>query len=283
MTRLPYLLEAGPFRLQLGVESKLMGVLNATPDSFSDGGLYLDPAQAEIQAVRMQDEGAHILDVGGESTRPGAKPVSAREEVRRVRPVLKRVIPILKIPVSIDTTKLDVAKAALDEGAVIVNDIRGLLGDKKMARMIARYGASVVLMHMKGTPRTMQRRPSYRQVVREVVLSLKKSITAAREAGIPKNRILIDPGFGFGKTADHNFSLLRHLDRIAALGYPVLVGLSRKSFLGNFLELAADRRLGVSLAASVMAAERGSHVFRVHDVGEHRKCLAVADRLMQSQ
>lgn len=271
---------AGKSRLRLGEETKLMAVLNVTPDSFSDGGRFLDPARAELEALRLQDEGAHILDVGGESSRPGAPAVSWRQELSRIRPVLRRILPKLKIPVSVDTTKPEVAEAALEEGASIINDITGLRS-KRLAKLIAARGASVVLMHMQGTPRTMQKKPRYGNVVRDVKASLARSAGRARSAGVPKSRILLDPGFGFGKTMEHNFSLLSRLAEFASLGYPVLVGLSRKSFLGNWLGLPVGDRLNVSVAAAVAAVERGAHVLRVHDVLAHRQAAAVADRLME--
>ena len=268
---------AGPVRFRLGTETKLMGVLNITPDSFSDGGRFIDPARAEIEALRMQDEGAHFLDLGAESSRPGAAVVPWREELKRLRPVLKRLLPKLKIPVSVDTCKPEVAEAALEEGVALVNDITGLRS-KRMAKLISKNKASVVLMHMQGSPRTMQKNPHYRDVVKEVKAALKLSAGIAREAGIPAGRILLDPGFGFGKTVEHNFSMLSHLDEFASLGYPVLVGLSRKSFLGNMLGLPAGDRLHVSIAAASAAIFRGAHVLRVHDVLAHRQAASVADR-----
>ena len=269
--------------MRLGAETKLMGVINITPDSFSDGGRFLDPAHAELQALRMKDEGAHLLDLGAESSRPGASLVSWRDELKRLQPVLKRLVSKVQIPISVDTYKYEVAEAALDLGASVVNDITGLRGNKRLAKLIAASGASVVLMHMQGTPQTMQKDPKYRSVVREVKASLKRSVDAAREAGVPKKRILIDPGFGFGKTAEHNFSLLSHLDEFASLGYPVLVGLSRKSFLGNFLGLPVGDRLQVSVSAAVTAIAGGAHVLRVHDVLAHRQAAAVADRIWSGE
>lgn len=256
-----------------------MGVLNVTPDSFSDGGKFLDPGRAEEAALRMRDEGAHFLDIGGESSRPGARQISWREEIRRILPVLKRIVPKIKIPISVDTYKYEVASAVLGEGALIINDIQGLRSGKKLARLIAQHKASVVLMHMRGTPGTMQKDPRYKSVVREVMDSLRRSARTAREAGIERSRILLDPGFGFGKTSEHNFELLSHLDRFAGLGYPVLVGLSRKSFLGNLLGLPVDERLYASLAGAAAAIERGAHVLRVHEVLPHRQLMTIADRL----
>lgn len=259
-----------------------MGVINVTPDSFSDGGRFIDPARAEIQALRMQDEGAHFLDLGAESSRPGAPSVSWREEWRRLQPVLKRLAPKLKLPISVDTTKPEVAEAALEQGAVLVNDITGLRS-KRMAKLIAKNNASVVLMHMQGTPRTMQKKPSYRNVVKEVKAVMRRSIHAAREAGIPASHILIDPGFGFGKTVEHNYSLLSHLDEFTSLGYPVLVGLSRKSFLGAALGLPVGNRLHVSIAAACVAIAGGAHVLRVHDVLAHRQAASAMDCLRSAR
>jgi dihydropteroate synthase len=278
--RRPYEFAAGAFRFCLGEETKLMAVLNVTPDSFSDGGKFFDPARAELAALRMQDEGAHILDIGGESSRPGAPSVPWKEELARIRPVLKRLAPKLKIPISVDTCKAEVAQAALDEGASIINDITGLRANKKLGRLVARSGGAIVLMHMQGSPRTMQKDPRYKDVVREVKASLKRSASLAREAGVPRRSIVLDPGFGFGKTAEHNFSLLSSLDEFASLGYPVLVGLSRKSFLGNPLGLAAGERLHVSVSAAVAAIGRGAHILRVHDVRAHAEAAAVADKLL---
>ena len=262
----------------LGRETKIMGVLNVTPDSFSDGGCFLDPALAEKQALVLQDEGAHFIDVGGESTRPGSRPVTTREELRRVLPVLKRLSKKIKIPVSIDTSKYDVALAALDHGASLVNDITALSGDRRMGKLIARYRASVVLMHMQGTPETMQKRPRYRDVVKDVKQFLKKAIHQALEAGIPRARVIVDPGFGFGKSTDHNMTLLGRLDELSSLGQPVLVGLSKKSFLGHLLGVPTGQRLTASLAAASVAIERGAHVLRVHDVSAHRQLAVLVDR-----
>ena len=258
-----------------------MAVLNVTPDSFSDGGRYLDPAIAEKKALQMQDEGAHILDIGGESSRPGSAPVSTREEIRRIAPVLKRLSKKIKIPVSVDTYKYDVAKAALDEGAVIVNDITAL-GDRRMAKLIARYGASVVLMHMRGTPASMQKDPRYRSVMKEVKTYLKRSVDRALDGGIRKTRIAIDPGFGFGKTVEHNLVLLRDLEEMRSFKLPVLVGLSQKSFLGQLLGVPVEERLAGSLAAASAAIQRGAHLLRVHEVRPHRRLAALLDSLQSA-
>lgn len=265
--------------LQLKNETKIMGVLNVTPDSFSDGGRFMDPGKAEAQALRMADEGAHFIDIGGESTRPGSRSVSWREEVDRVIPVLKRLKRQFQIPISIDTYKYEVVSAALDEGADLINDIYGLRFHKKTARRIAQSGAGVVLMHMQGTPKTMQKNPSYKDLIREIKNSLKKSIDSACEAGILRSRIAIDPGFGFGKTQDQNFELLAGLHEFVAMGYPLVVGLSRKSFLGNYLGLPATERLSASLAAAAVAVQKGANILRVHDVLAHRQLAQIVDRV----
>lgn len=255
-----------------------MGILNVTPDSFSDGGRYLDPARAEQQALKLQDEGAHFIDIGGESTRPGSKPVGAREEIRRILPVLKRLSKKIKIPLSVDTYKYDVAAAALDEGAVIVNDITALSGDRRMAKLVARHGASVVLMHMQNLPATMQNNPQYGEVTKEIVAYLKKAVKVALDAGILKNRIAVDPGFGFGKTQEHNLRILCELREFAGLKLPVLVGLSRKSFIGQLSGAPAEKRLPGSLGAAAVAIQQGAHILRVHDVAAHRQLAAIIDR-----
>ena len=270
---------AGQTVFRLGEETKIMGVLNITPDSFSDGGKFLDPGMAEWQALQMRQEGAHILDIGGESSRPGSKPISWREELRRILPVLKRIARKIEIPISIDTYKYEVAQAALDEGACIINDIYGLRSNKKLAKLIARKKASVVLMHMQGNPETMQKNPDYKNVLKETKDFLKKSVAVALDSGIERSRMLVDPGFGFGKTVTHNFQILSELDQFVSLGYPVLVGLSRKSFLGSFFSLPVGERLYASLAAAVYASEHGAHVLRVHEVSAHRHAASVIDRL----
>ncbi len=267
--------------LQLKNETKIMGVLNVTPDSFSDGGRFMDPGKAEVQALRMAAEGAHFIDIGGESTRPGSRPVGWREEIGRVIPILKRLKHQIKIPISIDTYKYEVVAAALDEGADLINDIYGLRFHKKIARRIAQSGAGVVLMHMQGTPKTMQKNPSYKNLIKDIKASLKKSIDGAREAGILRSRIAIDPGFGFGKTQDQNFELLADLHEFVAMGYPLVVGLSRKSFLGNYLGVPATERLSASLAAAAVAVQKGAHILRVHDVLAHRQLAQIVDRVIK--
>ncbi|MGH7197373.1 MAG: dihydropteroate synthase [Candidatus Omnitrophota bacterium] len=278
--RAPFNCDLGGRTVCLGRETKIMGVLNVTPDSFSDGGLFRDPGRAAEQALRMEREGAHLLDVGGESSRPGARPVTAKEEIRRIRPVLKRLSRKIKIPVSVDTYKYEVAHAALDEGAVLVNDIRALRANPRLAKLIGRYKAGVALMHMRGMPQTMQKRPAYRHLLKEIREYLQKAVGLALEAGIPRNRILIDPGFGFGKTTGQNLEILGRLESFARLKVPVLVGLSRKSFIGNVLGVPVGERLYGSLAAAAVAIQRGAHILRVHDVKAHRDLATLVDRTL---
>lgn len=266
--------------MELGKETKLMGVLNVTPDSFSDGNLFLNPKRAIRQAMRMIQEGADIIDIGGESTRPGARPVSAREEMRRILPVIQHLKRTSSIPLSVDTTKPQVAEAALEEGADIINDITGLR-HKKMAPLVSRYRAGVIVMHMKGSPQTMQRSPFYRRLIPEIKKSLQRGVQTALEAGISSRNILIDPGIGFGKTFQHNIEILRLLYSFQVLNQPILVGVSRKSFIGHYLgNVPPDQRLSGSLALAVISIMNGTHVLRVHDVKEHREVVKCIDPLL---
>ncbi len=258
---------------------KLMGVVNVTPDSFSDGGLYLDPAAAIAHGQELVAAGAGILDVGGESTRPGAAEVAAAEELRRVLPVVEGLAGG-EAEVSIDTSKAAVAAAALDAGATIVNDVTALRGDPEMAALCAERGATVVLMHMRGSPRTMQEDPTYEDVVAEVKDFLAARLAAAGAAGIAAGRVWLDPGIGFGKTAEHNLELLRRLGELRELGRPLVIGTSRKSFIGRLDGSAAGERLGGTIASSVLAAAEGAEVLRVHDVAEVGQALAVATAIL---
>jgi len=254
----------------------VMGVVNVTPDSFSDGGVNFRPGDAVASARRMVEEGAAIVDVGGESTRPGSEAVPADEELRRVVPVLEELGDA--VPVSIDTAKAEVARRAIELGAELVNDVTALRGDPELAEVVASSGAYLCLMHMQGEPRTMQDRPTYEDVAAEVASFLEQRLAFAVDAGIPEERICLDPGFGFGKTVEQNFELLGRLGQIVALGRPVLVGLSRKRSLGRILgdPHATTGPLSASLAAAVEAYERGAAIFRVHDVREHVEALIVA-------
>jgi dihydropteroate synthase len=271
---------------------RLMGVVNVTPDSFSDGGLFLDPRAAVAHGLELVEEGAEILDVGGESTRPGAEPVAAEEELRRVLPVVEGLAEAMpahapssaRPTISIDTAKASVARAALEAGATLVNDVTALRGDPEMAGVVAQSGAECCLMHMLGEPRTMQREPRYGDVVDEVRAFLEQRLAFAVGEGIAEERVLLDPGIGFGKTLEHNLQLLRRLRELAALGRPLVVGTSRKSFLGRILAGAGAEgepadvagRLPGTIATCVLAYERGASVLRVHDVAPVRAALAVA-------
>jgi len=254
-----------------------MGVLNATPDSFSDGGAWLDPARAAAHAVAMVEAGAAVLDLGAESTRPGAEPVPPEAELARLLPVLRAVRRAVGVPLSVDTMKAAVARAALDEGADLVNDVSAGRFDRGMLPLCAREAVPVVLMHMRGMPRTMQRAPRYGDVVRTVAEFLARRAGAAEAAGVARDAIIVDPGFGFGKTLAHNLALLARLDAVAALGYPVLVGVSRKGFVGQLCGEAAPAARGWGTAAAVaLAVARGARVLRVHDVAAMRDVVAVA-------
>jgi len=251
-----------------------MGIVNVTPDSFSDGGRHLQPQAAAAAARRMLDEGAAIVDIGGESTRPGSEGVALDEELRRVVPVLEL---LRDLPLSIDTAKAGVARCALELGVELVNDVTALRGDAELAGVVADAGAYLCLMHMQGEPRTMQHAPRYDDVASEVAAFLEERLGVAIAAGVPEERICIDPGIGFGKTTEQNLELVRRLDVLLALGRPVLVGLSRKSSLGRLLDPGARTgTLAASLGAAVAAFERGASIFRVHDVREHVEALAVA-------
>jgi dihydropteroate synthase len=266
----------------LGPDPVLVGVLNVTPDSFSDGGDFLDPAKAAAHAAAMLDEGAGIIDVGGESTRPGSDRVPREEEARRVVPVIEEIL--ANSPdaiVSIDTYRAATAEAALGAGARIVNDVTALRGDPRMAGVVAEARCPVVLMHMLGEPKTMQHDPRYADVVREVRDFLAGRAEHAVAAGVEPENVILDPGIGFGKKLEHNLALLRHLDGLVALGFPVLVGASRKSSLGTItgVKEARDRVPG-TVAANVIAYERGATLFRVHDVRLNREALAVARAIL---
>jgi dihydropteroate synthase len=268
----------GDRALDCASRTHVMGVLNVTPDSFSDGGLFLDPELAVRRGMQMAAEGADLIDVGGESTRPGSDPVPVEVEVDRVVPVIKRLAAEVDVPVSIDTRKPEVARAGLDAGAVIVNDISGGR-DPEMLRTVAESGSGMVLMHMLGDPKTMQAEPHYDDVVAEVKDYLRERLDAADAAGIGRERLCVDPGIGFGKTLDHNLSLLRHVEAFAELGRPVLVGPSRKSFLGKLLGADVDDRLEGTAASVAWAAGRGANIVRVHDVREMVRVVRVVDAI----
>jgi dihydropteroate synthase len=280
----------GSWRLELSSRTHVMGVLNVTPDSFSDGGRYLRPDRALAHAERMAEAGADLIDIGGESTRPGAPPVPVDEELRRVIPVIEKVAARCRLPISIDTSKAEVARRAIGAGAAMVNDVTALRGDPAMAGVVAQAGVPVVLMHMRGTPATMQRRPRYRAVMEELLRFFRERIAAAVAAGIDRRRIMLDPGLGFGKTPAHNLEILRRLDLLARLNRPILIGPSRKSFLGKLIDRppgqspsqSDNRRLEGTAAAVTAAVLHGAHVVRVHDVAEMVRVVRVVDAISRS-
>ena len=254
----------------------IMGVVNVTPDSFSDGGRYLDADAAVAHAVRLVEEGADLLDIGAESTRPGANTVDEAEERRRAIPVVTAVAKAVAVPISIDTSKAAIAQAALDAGAVLVNDVTALRGDPAMVEVIARTGAGIVLMHMQGTPRTMQQVPCYEDVVGEISTFFEERIRFAMAHGIVQRQIVLDPGIGFGKLLVHNLTLLAQLHCFACFGCPLLVGVSRKAFLGQLVDRPVRERQWATAAAVAMAVERGAGILRVHDVSAMKDVMQVA-------
>ncbi len=257
----------------------IMGILNITPDSFSDGGRYVDPEMAVAHGVKLAGEGADIIDIGGESTRPGALRVSLEEEIERVVPVVRGLRRVLSIPLSIDTYKAEVARRVLDEGVDVVNDISALRFDPAMVSLVASEKVPVVLMHMQGMPRTMQVQPHYQNVLEEVKDFLRDRMASVVETGVSPEQIIIDPGIGFGKNLDHNLALLRGLPALGSLGRPLLVGPSRKTFLGELLQIGPEDRLEGSLAAAVAAGLGGANMIRVHDVRETLRALQVVNAL----
>jgi len=266
-------------RLDFSRRTAIMAILNLTPDSFYDGGRRLDPGKAIADGIEMAEAGADVIDIGGESTRPGARPVSEDEELERVLPVVRGLRRGLSIPISIDTYKSGVARAALCEGADIVNDISALRFDTEMGGLVAAEKVPVILMHMQGTPRTMQAAPRYDDVVRDVGDFLAVRIQYAVERGVQRDKIVVDPGFGFGKTLEHNLALLRGLSALAALGQPLLAGVSRKTFIGKILDLEPAERLEGSLAAAVVAVLGGANIIRGHDVKETCRAVRIADAI----
>ena len=273
-----------------GEKTYIMGILNVTPDSFSDGGKYLDPERAVERALEMQAQGADIIDVGGESTRPGSERVSADEELKRVKPVLEEICDKLSIPVSIDTYKSEVAEAAIKAGAAMVNDISALRFDSRMVRVVREYDVPVVLMHMKGTPKDMQKNPHYDDVMHEIVSFLHERKKFAVNSGIDEEKIIIDPGIGFGKRTgegiEDNCEIIRRLRELKVLDSPILVGPSRKTFIGNVCSdgrnpLPVNQRLEGTLAAVALSAVNGADIVRVHDVMETKRCLKLVDSIIR--
>lgn len=286
-TRGRFRLELPSCTLQLGQRTLLMGVLNVTPDSFSDGGEFFNPERAVEHALQMERAGADVIDIGGESTRPGSKGTPAETELARILPVLEGLRGALKIPISVDTRKSQVAEAAINAGAQMINDISGLRSDARVAEVAQRRDVPLILMHMRGEPGTMQKGPFARDVTKDVMQGLRGSIAKARKAGVKKSQIIIDPGIGFGKSFEQNYELLRKLPELAKLGYPLLVGTSRKGFLGATLArdgkpAAAEDRVWGTAATVTASILGGAHIVRVHDVAEMAQVARVADCLLDS-
>jgi len=266
------------FSFDFSLKTYIMGILNVTPDSFSDGGLYFNKNTAVEHALKMQDEGADIIDIGGESTRPGSEAVPVNEEIRRVVPVIEGLAKKIKIPISVDTYKSAVAKAALEAGASIVNDISGLRFDPRMPEVAARHKVPVVIMHIKGTPKNMQQNPIYKALIPEIMDYLREGIGIAQGAGIADDKIIIDPGIGFGKTVEHNLEIIKRLNEFTGFEKPILLGPSRKSFIGKILgDLPVTERLEGTAAAVAVGIFNGANIIRVHDVKEMVKVARIAD------
>lgn len=273
VTPMEFQLKGQRFRLERPL---LMGIVNVTPDSFFDGGRFCDPQRAVAHALRLVEEGADLLDIGAESTRPGALPVDEQEERRRLVPVVAAVAKAVSVPISVDTSKAEVAKAAIDAGAIMVNDVTALRGDSAMVGVVAQAGVALVLMHMQGTPDIMQHAPRYDDVVGEVAQFLAERVRYAIDQGVARDRIVVDPGIGFGKTLGHNLDLLANLRVFAELGYPVLVGPSRKGFIGQLTDQSVEARGWGTAGVVALAVEQGANILRVHDVGPMKDVAKVA-------
>ena len=273
----PLAVQAGDYLLEFNGRTHLMGILNVTPDSFSDGGMFFDKKTAVEHGIRLAGEGADIIDVGGESTRPRAEPVPLEEELERVIPVIRELAGEVDVPSSIDTYKSEVAKEAIEAGASIINDISGLRFDDRMAGLAAETGVALVVMHIKGTPRDMQVDPHYDDLLKEIGDYLSRSIEIAVEAGVKKENVIIDPGIGFGKRIEDNFILIKNLEYFRALGQPLLIGPSRKSFLWKTLNVSTDETLEATAAATAASVLSGADLIRAHDVKEISKAIKIAD------
>ncbi|UCG69466.1 MAG: dihydropteroate synthase [Thermoplasmata archaeon] len=273
------IIQCGKYSLEFGKRTLVMGIVNVTPDSFSDGGHFFDCEKAVAHAEYLASQGADIIDVGGESTRPGSEAISLEEEIGRVVPVIERTAKKVKVPISIDTCKSEVAKAALDSGASIINDISALRFDPKVGDVAVKYNAPLILMHMKGTPRDMQKNPTYTSAMDEIKEFLKKRVEFTVSKGYKRNNIIIDPGIGFGKSTGHNYEIIRKLGELKELDLPILIGTSRKSFIGNTLDLDVDERLEGTLATVTMCAMNGADIVRVHDVKETVRVVRMTDAI----
>ncbi len=276
-------LKCGRYNLELKSKTYLMGILNITPDSFYDGGKYSSLSKAEKRAIQMEEEGADIIDIGGVSTRPGSLPLSEKEEIQRVIPVIERIIKKIKIPVSIDTYRAKVAEEAINLGVSIINDVTALKGDEKMSEVAAKHNVPIILMHMKGAPLTMQENPYYKNVIQEIIQFFKERIVFSISHGIKEENMLIDPGIGFGKRLEDNLEIIRELKKFGGLGKPIVIGVSRKSFIGKVLDLPVEQRL-LGTAASVTAAiMNGANILRVHDVAEMSQVIKMTDAILRHQ
>ncbi len=272
-------LKCGKYSLELGKKTLIMGIINVTPDSFSDGGQFFDSEKAIEHAKQMTKEGADIIDIGGESTRPGSEPVTLEEEIGRVIPVIEGIANEVKVPISIDTCKSEVAKAALEKGAAIINDISALRFDTKIADVAAEHDIPLILMHMKGTPKDMQQDPTYGSVMGEIKEFLNERVEFAVSKGVPRESIIIDPGIGFGKKVEHNYEIIRKLGELKSLDLPILIGTSRKSFIGKTLNLDVKDRLEGTLATITMNIINGADIVRVHDVKEALRAARMTDAI----
>jgi len=275
-------MKCGKYTLELGKRTLVMGIVNVTPDSFSDGGQFLDSEKAITQGLRLAEEGADIIDIGGESTRPGSDSVSQDEELKRIIPVIEGLVDKVNIPISIDTCKSEVAKKAIDSGVSMVNDISAARFDPKIVDMAKQYNVPLALMHMKGTPKNMQENPTYVSVMGEIKEFLIERVGFAVKKGVPKENIIIDPGIGFGKRLEHNYEIIRNLGELKELGLPILIGPSRKSFIAMTLDLPVEDRLEGTLAAVTMCVMNGADIVRVHDVKEAVRAVKMTDAIYRN-
>jgi dihydropteroate synthase len=275
----PFFINCGIRQLRLSERTHVMGVLNVTPDSFYDGGRYFLRDRAVAKGLEMTKQGADIIDVGGESTRPGSLPVDINEEIKRVVPVIEQLHEQIDIPISIDTQKADVAEAAIRAGAAMINDISSLRFDRRMAWVAAEYCVPLILMHMKGTPQNMQNHPEYKNLILEIIEFLAERIRFAVQSGIDRRKLIIDPGIGFGKMWEDNFIILKHLSAFLGIGHPILIGVSRKFFIGRVLDLPEEERMIGTAAAVAVSIQHGVHIVRVHDVKEMVQVAHIADRI----
>ncbi|MBU4304114.1 MAG: dihydropteroate synthase [Candidatus Omnitrophica bacterium] len=274
-----FLLACRDYKLKFSQRTRIMGILNVTPDSFSDGGNYFDADKAVVHALEMEKDGADIIDIGAESTRPGAAAVPAVEQLRRIEGIVRILARKLKVPISIDTSDSLVARRCLDAGASIINDVYALRKDDKLGAVVARYQAGLVLMHMQNNPRTMQKNPRYNDVIAQITDFLKKAKEMAIGCGIKEESIIVDPGIGFGKTIEHNLKIIKYLSRFKVLGVPLLIGTSRKSFIGNVLGVSMGEREFGTAASVALCALNGAHIVRVHDVRHMREVVAMTEAI----